>query len=465
MANISFGTDGFRGILGENFNIENVKIIVKACAKYIAETYGTHKQIIIGYDPRNQAYEYAMNTANLLLAYGFDVAVSKKVIPTPIVAFAAKHYDACAFMFTASHNPPNYLGIKFIPDYGGPATSEITDKISGYFEDSSNFIVGRTGKLINLQLEEPYFDHIKTLVDMDEIHKVKSRIIYDGLYSATIGYFDALLEEYRIPFEKMNCQHDINFGGGMPDPKPKYLKDLISKIKENPGAIGLANDGDGDRFGVVNENGEFVTPNEVIGILLHHLIKNKHIIGDLAITVAGSSMLKILAQKLRINVIETPVGFKWLGEAMRKNMVTIAGEDSGGLSIDGHIPEKDGIIANLLILEAMAYENKTLVELQKELHDIVGVEFVQDRLDYKFADKNVMNKVIQKISQISNYPFKIKNVNELGGLKITFENEAWILVRPSGTEPLLRIYFEAEEKILPILKTFMDRTVKSYFGK
>ena len=125
MANISFGTDGFRGILGEDFNMENVKIIIKACARYIAETYGTHKQIIIGYDPRNQAYEYAMNAAQLLLAYGFDVAISKEVIPTPIIAFAAKHYDACAFMFTASHNPPNYLGVKFIPDYGGPATTEI----------------------------------------------------------------------------------------------------------------------------------------------------------------------------------------------------------------------------------------------------------------------------------------------------------------------------------------------------
>ena len=463
MANISFGTDGFRGILNKDFNIENVKIIVKSCARYIASKYGTHKLIIIGYDSRNQADEYAISVAKLLMAYGFDVAVSQKVIPTPMVAFAAKHYDACALMFTASHNPPNYLGVKFIPDYGGPATTEITDAITKYFDDDSNFIFGRTGNMIKLDFETPYFDHIKSIIDMDEICKVKSRIIFDGLYSATIGYFDKLLDEYRIPCEKMHCEHDPNFGGGMPDPKPKYLKDLIEKIKENHGAIGLSNDGDGDRYGVVNENGEYVTPNEIMGILLLHLIRNKHLIGDLAITVAGSSTLKILAHKLQIKVIETPVGFKWLAEAMMKNTVTLAGEDSGGLSIGEHIPEKDGILANLLILEAMAYNNKTLVELQKELHDFVGVEFKQDRLDYKFANSEILKKVQQKLSLINDYPLMIKEESDLGGHKVTFDDESWVLIRPSGTEPLLRIYIESNEKTLNFLKNFIDRKVKSYF--
>ena len=461
MANISFGTDGFRGILNEDFTKENVETIVKACAKYIKETYGSCKQIIIGYDPRNEADIYAKFAAELLIKYGFEVALSKKVIPTPMIAFAAKHYNACAFMFTASHNPPEYLGVKFIPDYGGPATTEITDKITRYFDDN-NFSVDKEGKYVNLPLEEPYFEHLKKLIDFEKIQKIKRNIIFDGLYSATIGYFDKILEEYNIPFEKMNCKHDPMFGGGMPDPKPKYLKDLIEKIKSQTNTIGLANDGDGDRYGVINENGEYVTPNEIMGILLKHLIKNKHLKGDLAITVAGSSMLKILAEKLKIKVIETPVGFKWLGEAMMKNTVIIAGEDSGGLSISGHIPEKDGILANLLVLEAIAYENKPLIELQKELREFVGVEFKQDRLDFKFADKNAMNKVIEKIEKINDYPLKIKEAKHLGGLKVIFENEAWILVRPSGTEPLLRIYLEAEEKTLSDLKTFMANKVQAF---
>ena len=460
MANISFGTDGFRGILDKDFNKNNVKTIVKACAKYILETYGSDKKIIIGYDPRNRAKEYAHYTANLLLEFGFDVCVSKKVIPTPMIAFSARYYKACAFMITASHNPPEYLGIKFIPDFGGPATSDITNKITKYF-DNNDFVVNREGKQLDLDLEKPYFEHIKSLINIEKIKNVKSNIIYDGLYSSTIGYFDSFLEERGILFEKINCLHDINFGRGMPDPKPKYLKTLIEKIKTQPNTVGMANDGDGDRYGVINENGEYVTPNEIMGILLMHLIKNKKAKGDLAITVAGSSMLKILAKKLNVKVIETPVGFKWLGEAMRKNNVILAGEDSGGLSIGSHIPEKDGIIANLLILEAMGYEEKSLAELQKELHDFVGTEFKQDRLDYKFDNKDEMKSVIEKISEINDFPYKTVDVKKIDGLKISFENESWILVRPSGTEPLLRVYFEAQPNNLEDLMKFTDTKIKT----
>ena len=462
MANISFGTDGFRGILNQDFTEDNVKIIVKACAKYIIEKYGKNKKIVVGYDPRNQAKEYAAITGELLTQYGFDVCVSKKVIPTPIIAFCAKYYNACAFMFTASHNPPEYLGIKFIPDFGGPATSDITDKITEYFNDNKNFVSKKSGNFIDLELEKPYFEHIKKLIDIKKIKKVKSNIIFDGLYSSTIGYFDKFLEGNEISFEKINCFHDINFGGGMPDPKPKYLKALIEKIKTKSNTIGLANDGDGDRYGVINEKGEYVTPNEIMGILLTHLIKNKKAEGALAITVAGSSMLKILAKKLGVKFIETPVGFKWLGEAMRNNNVILAGEDSGGLSICSHIPEKDGILANLLILEAMGYEEKSLVELQKELHNFVGVTFIQNRLDYKFNDKEAMKIMIDKISSINDFPYKIVAENKIDGLKISFDNDSWILVRPSGTEPLLRVYFEAQSQNLEELKTFVDKKVKFF---
>ena len=460
MANISFGTDGFRGILNKDFNEDNIKTIAKACAKYILETYGADKKIIIGYDPRNKAEEYAHYTEKLLLGFGFDVCVSKKVIPTPMVAFGAKYYNACAFMLTASHNPPEYLGIKFIPDFGGPATSDITNKITKYFDDN-DFSSNRSGNKIDFDLEKPYFEHLKKLIDINKIKNVKSNLIYNGLYSSTIGYFDRFLEENGIVFEKINCFHDINFGGGMPDPKPKYMKDLIEKIKNQSDTVGLANDGDGDRYGVINENGEYVTPNEIMGILLIHLIKNKNAKGDLAITVAGSSMLKILAKKLNVKVIETPVGFKWLGEAMRKNNVILAGEDSGGLSIGSHIPEKDGIIANLLVLEAMGYSGKTLRELQKELHEFVGTTFKQDRLDYEFDNKEEMKSVIDKISKVNDFPCKIIDVNKADGLKISFDNDSWILVRPSGTEPLLRVYFEAQPQDLESLKTFVDTKIKT----
>lgn len=462
MANISFGTDGFRGILGKDFTKENVEIIIRACAKYIIKRYGIQKQIIIGYDPRREADEYAKFATELLISFGFDVVLSEKVIPTPIIAFAAKYYNACAFMFTASHNPSEYLGVKFIPDYGGPATSEITNEISTYFDDY-DFSVFSVGKRVNLYLSEPYFEHVEKIIDMNQVCKIKSSIIFDGLYSATIGYFDKFLEKYHIPFEKINCIHDPMFGGGMPDPKPKYLEDLIAKIKKTSNTIGLSNDGDGDRYGVINENGEYVTPNEIMGILLRHLIKNKLLIGDLAITVAGSTMLKILAKKMQINVIETPVGFKWLGEAMRNNLVSIAGEDSGGLSIGSHIPEKDGILANLLILEAMAYENKSLVELQKDLKAFVAVEYVQDRVDFRFANKDIMLNVIDKIDKINDFPLKRVETKYIDGIKIIFIENSWILVRASGTEPLLRVYIESKKDTINVLKSFVVQRVKSFF--
>ena len=313
------------------------------------------------------AKEFSMQCAEILKNIGFKVLYSDKVLPTPVLAYNAKRLDACAVMFTASHNPPEYLGIKFIPDYAGPATSEITDEIvSNFGKDVPSCV---KGKLINTDFSNAYFKHIKGIIDFEKIkdNLDKSHIIFDGLYAASIGYFDKLLNEKNIKFDSIRMYHDPNFGGGMPEPKPQFMGEMIDYIKAHKNYVGFANDGDSDRFGVVNENGEYVTPNEIIAILLKHLKKNKKMSGCLVKTVGASLMLDIVAEKLGVEVVETPVGFKHVGEAMRKYDPIIAGEESGGLSIQGHIPEKDGILANLLILEAMAYEGKSLVQLQKEV--------------------------------------------------------------------------------------------------
>lgn len=440
---IKFGTDGWRAITDEVFTEQNVKIAVLAIAKYIWEEFGGNKKIIIGYDPRYKADIFANQSAQILKDCGFSVLLSDKIIPTPILAFQAKNLNACALMFTASHNPPQYLGLKFIPDYAGPATSEITDKITlnlgTDFKPFSN-----DGNITKVNFAPEYFNHIETLIDFKAIKKQQAKIIFDGLYSATIGYFDALLTKNNIEFEAIHLHHDTNFGGGMPEPKPEYLKELTQKIINEKNAIGLANDGDGDRFGVINELGEYVTPNEIIAILLMHLKKHKKSQGALVKTVGASLMLNILAEKLNVELIETAVGFKHVGEAMRKYNPIIAGEESGGLSIQNHIPEKDGILANLLILEAMAYENKPLYQLQAELKQLINKNFINSRID----------KHLSNLDEIQPFLNKIKNLNELAGYKINKtdltdgvkhyfnDNESWILARPSGTEPLLRIYFE-----------------------
>lgn len=449
MSNIKFGTDGWRAIVGKDFNSENVEIVSKAIGKYVFDNYGIYKTIIVGYDPRNMAKEFSMQCAEILQNSGFKVLYSDKVIPTPVLAYNAQYLDACAVMFTASHNPPEYLGIKFIPDYAGPATSDITDEIvSNFGKDFQSHI---KGKLIVTDFSNAYFKRIKEIIDFSKIKDLKKRIIFDGLYAASIGYFDKLLSNNGIEYDSIHMFHDTNFGGGMPEPKPQFLGELIEYVKSHKDYVGFANDGDSDRFGVINENGEYVTPNEIIAILLMHLKKNKNYSGCLVKTVGASLMLNIVAEKLGVEVIETPVGFKHVGEAMRKYNPIIAGEESGGLSIQGHIPEKDGILANLLILEAMAYENKTLTQLQRDLEQFVGCKFHNTRVDKKLDSQDEVKPVLEKFSNYETIASqKIAKKDFKDGVKLYLaDGTTWILVRPSGTEPLLRIYIESDslEKI------------------
>lgn len=437
---IKFGTDGWRAITDKVFTEENVRIAVLAIAKYVYEEFGSDKKIIIGCDPRRKADFFAKESAEILKDLGFEVLISDRIIPTPVLAFQAKELNACALMFTASHNPPEYLGLKFIPDYAGPATSEITDKITANLGAEIKPF-SKNGSIKTVDFAPQYFKHLETLIDFDKIKSHAGKIIFDGLYSATIGYFDKILETHGIKFESLHLHHDVNFGGGMPEPKPKYLTELIGLCKC---AVGFANDGDGDRFGVINENGEYVTPNEIIAILLLHLKKHKNYQGALVKTVGASLMLNILAEKLGVELIETAVGFKHVGAAMRKFNPIIAGEESGGLSIQNHIPEKDGILANLLVLEAMAYENKTLVELQQNLKTIIGKEFINDRVDKHLENFDEVKPFLEKVKALSALgSLRVSKTDLTDGVKLFFEDgESWILARPSGTEPLLRIYFE-----------------------
>lgn len=436
---IKFGTDGWRAVLDKDFTRENVERVTLAIGKYVYETFGFDKPVIIGYDPRKMADTYAELCAELLYQKGFKVKLSRKVVPTPVLAYNAKHLNACAVMFTASHNPPEYLGMKFIPDYAGPATSEITDKIVANLD--SEYPFEDSGLLEKTDFMPDYYEHIKTLIDFETIKKLKSNIIFDGLYSASIGYFDYILKDINLNFETLHMEHDTNFGGGMPDPKPKYLKDLINKVKITPDSIGLANDGDADRFGIINENGEYVSPNEIIAILLKYLL-SKGKSGSVVKTVGSSLLIDNVAKKLGVNVIETAVGFKHVGEAMRKNQVIIGGEESGGLSIQGHIPEKDGLLANLLVLEAMSASNKKLTELQDEIYKLAGTRFYNDRIDIETTETKPALEMFKNLKAIGEYT--VTDLDLKDGVKLMLGENTKILVRPSGTEPLLRIYFETD---------------------
>lgn len=452
---IKFGTDGWRAVLDKDFTEANVRRVTLAIGKYVFDTFGYDKTILVGYDPRRMAPEYAQLCAEVLAQKGFRVKLSSGVLPTPVLAYNARLLNASAIMFTASHNPPEYLGMKFIPDYAGPATAEITDKIVANIDKEYPGKVD--GNVEKVDFAPDYYEHLEKLIDYNLIKNLKTNIIFDGLYSASIGYFDKILGVNGISFETLRMEHDTNFGGEMPDPKPKYLKELIERVKQSPNSIGLANDGDADRFGVINENGEYVSPNEIIAILLKYL-KTKGLDGAVVKTVGSSLVIDNVAKTLGVDVIETAVGFKYVGEAMRLNKVIIGGEESGGLSIQGHIPEKDGLIANLLILEAMAASGKSLVDLQKEIQEIGG-KYYTDRIDLKKSSADEIKPMLDLFKSVKELGgFRVSNIDLKDGVKLMFGEKVKMLVRPSGTEPLLRIYFEADSlKAMENLKQEVEK--------
>lgn len=453
---IKFGTDGFRGIIAREFTFETVERIINAISIYIKSLNSAKKTVIVGYDPRFLAKDFAEFCAELLKDYGFRVILSSKVVPTPVVAYCAKYYPDSigAIMLTASHNPKEYQGIKFIPNYGGPATKEITDEIVKFVD--KEIIKTNDGEIIIQDLEEDYFKHLEKLIDFKTIKNNQPKIIYDGLYSSSIGYFDKILDKFEIKYESYNMFHSSDFGGGLPEPKPKFMLNVKN------GYITVANDGDADRYGVIDEKGNYVSPNVIMALLLRYLSK-KGKCGAMIKTVGVSNIVDVAAKKLMVELVVTPVGFKWLSEAMRKQKAILAGEDSGGLSVGEHIPEKDGLFANLLIIEMLASENKTLVELQKELFEFTGCKFYTDRIDVKLnndSQARALEEKFAKFDKISN--LEVKKKLTLDGLKVFLDNElSSLLIRKSGTEPLLRFYIESDNpERLEEIKNFVKEEVK-----
>lgn len=451
---IKFGTDGWRAIIAQDFTFDNVILVTKAIALYIKTNYDPSLPVIIGYDTRFLADKFADTAAKTLNEMGLNVKIADRDAPTPVIAFAARNLDtAGALMFTASHNPPEYCGIKYIPDYAGPATTDITDRIVENVKELQT-----TGKKTEVYPDKgitekfdpkpEYFSWIRHLIDFEKIKKSKVKAYYDPLYSTGRGYFDELLKEAGCDITTIHDWRDPLYGGGMPEPKEKFLEELKGLVMKNSPSLGFSTDGDADRFGVIDENGKYVTPNEIIAILLKHLIKNKKRSGVIAKSVAVSRMIDKIAAMYGIEVKETPVGFKWIGQIMRCEDVIIGGEESGGLSIWGHIPEKDGILANLSILEAVAYENKPLYQIVEDLKDEIGSHYINHRIDLRLSEetKSSAMKMFRNNPPQSVGGIKISSINNLDGVKFNFEDSSWMLIRPSGTEPLFRIYFETDSQ-------------------
>ncbi len=474
MEAIRFGTDGWRAIIAEDFTFTNVERVAFAIGLYIKETYvnvsgGETLPVLLGYDTRFLADQFALRAARVLMAMGLTVKLANRDIPTPCIAWATQHEPTGgALQFTASHNPPEYCGVKYIPPYAGPATNDITAKITENLkhvpaagpELEPYGYADSHGSLSHLQpptfdASEPYMVALSRLVDLERLKKSGLKVAFDALYSTSRGYMDVMLERAGLEYQGLHMQRDPLFGGGMPEPKPEYLKDLSALVQSEKFNLGIATDGDADRFAVVDDRGVFFTPNQLLCLLTRHLYKNHGMTGAVVRNLTTTHMLDHVAAKYGLELIETPVGFKYIGEKMRSVDVLIGGEESGGVSIKGHIPEKDGILANLLVIEMLAMEGKPLCEIWADLEAEVGVKFYQRRGDLH------LTKQTQKIllEHLARHPFEslggrpLARVSKLDGLKLYYDEDNWLLIRPSGTEPVIRVSGEGTSE--PLIDSLM----------
>ncbi|MDI6864005.1 MAG: phosphoglucomutase/phosphomannomutase family protein, partial [Pseudothermotoga sp.] len=376
---IRFGTSGWRAIISDEFTFKNVRIVSQAIADYVKKTNG--KRLIVARDTRFMTERYARLVAEVLTANGIKVFMPENPTPTPVVSFTIRHHRLDGGInITASHNPPEYCGIKFNPADGSPAPPEVTQQIESIIaslEESkvSTMSLVEANRKDLLEIFDPKPDYLNALakiIDFDTIKKAKLKVIVDLMYGTAIGYLDELCSKLVADIDVFHNYRDPYFGGDRPEPDEERLALLANRVKSKGWDVVLAVDGDADRFGIVDDEGRYVKANEVIALLAHHLYKNKNMKGPVARTVATSHAVDEVAKAFGEKVVETPVGFKFLASVLLNDKAVIAGEESGGLSIANHVPEKDGILACLLILEMIAREGKPLSQIRKEFREQYG---------------------------------------------------------------------------------------------
>lgn len=454
MARITFGTSGWRGILCEDFTFENVKVVTQAIADHLRENGEASGGIVIGYDARFMGDRFAKETARVLAGAGIKVFLCNRDTPTPVIAFEILRRKASGGInFTASHNPYDYNGIKFSPAWGGPALPETTKDI----EIRANAMLGeicyrempldqalKAGLLEEIDPREPYFAAVRKLVDFQAIARSGMTIAVNPLYGTGRGYLDTLLKEAGVKVVTINDHPDPYFGGLPPEPGKNYINDFITLIKGDPAiTLGVATDGDADRYGIVDGDGTFIEPNYILALLADYMVRVKGQRGDLARSVATSHFLDAVAAHHGLQLLETPVGFKFIGEFIRDNRILIGGEESAGLTVRGHVPDKDGILACLLVAEMVAVEGKSLQVLLADLYHRVG-EFHTDRANIRLSpelEASYAAKLATPPAELGGK--KIDKVITIDGSKFVFSDGSWVLFRKSGTEPVVRVYGEA----------------------
>lgn len=474
---IHFGTDGWRAVISDTFTFANLRMVAQAIADAVkvdlqngaGEKRRSHPgpEIVVGFDTRFLSDRFARDVACVFAADGLRVHLAQADAPTPSISYAVKDLGALAgVMITASHNPPRYNGIKLKAPYGGSASNEMCRRVEIYLSDNENR--GRSpglmeyedavedGLITRFRPNQAYEAHLRTLIDFDLLAKNPRKVIVDSMFGSGRGLMARLLKDAGWTVTEIRGEMNPGFGGIHPEPIMPYLEDLMAAIKYHPGRFGLATDGDADRVGAMDEAAEFVDPHKIMALALQYLVENRKLTGKVIRTVSTTRMVDRLAAKYGLEVEETPVGFNHIADHMMSGDVLIGGEESGGISFKGHIPEGDGVLMGLLVAEMVAASGGTLRDLVAGLLADVGPAHYS-RTDLRLkrpVEKKEMNFRLSVSAPTKIGGEDVIKVANFDGTKYILADDSWLLIRPSGTEPVLRVY--AEGRSPQMLKALME---------
>jgi alpha-D-glucose phosphate-specific phosphoglucomutase len=465
---IHFGTDGWRGVISDTFTFHNLRRISQAIADAVASEEWLNgitskakpdpKRMVVGFDTRFLSDRYAAEAARVLAANGYKVYLTMADVPTPAVSYTVRHLGAIAgLMITASHNAPRYNGVKLKAAQGYSAAREQCRRVEVYLNDNESrgrgpnlmdYEQARSEGLIERMNPTPaYYDHLRQLIDFNKIADNPQHIVVDSMFGSGRGQIRGILQGTGCEVFEIRGEMNPGFGGIHPEPIGHYLGALAGAIAAGHGQFGLATDGDADRLGAMDGRGQFVDPHRIMALALKYLFEKRGFQGKVVKTVSTTQMINRLAQKFGLEVIETPVGFNYIAEWMLRDDVLIGGEESGGISFKGHIPEGDGILMGLLLTEMVAESGVPLDEMIADLLTEVGPAHYK-RVDIRLARPIVKDQLVKQLSEDAPSSIggvDISTVNTMDGAKYLLADDSWLLIRPSGTEPVLRVYAEARD--------------------
>lgn len=456
---IKFGTDGWRAVIADQYTFENLARVADATASWIIEKKPAENGVVIGYDSRFLSSDFARFTARVIASRGLHVRICDEITPTPAVSWAAREFNAIGVVITASHNPPEYNGFKIKAPYGGSALQSQIQELETYIQSETDISdlepfdnLMNSGKIEVIDLNAIYLDALRAGIDLDAIRKSEGLIAHDAMFGATASLLPQLLGEQVFV---LNDDHNPGFHGVPPEPIEKNLPDLPELIRSQNCMLGIANDGDGDRVAMFDEAGNYVDSHQILCLLAKYMFEERGMKGDIIKTFSTTDMLRKQAETYGIPIHTTPIGFKYIAEKLLSGDVMVCGEESGGIAVKGHIPERDGLFIGLLVAEMCAKRGRKLSELVLELFDEFGGHYNhRNDLHTTEARKNAMITYCnaEKLTEIAGV--KVVRREFLDGSKHWLEDGSWLLVRPSGTEPVLRIYSEAPT--MELAKSFVD---------